>query len=154
MRILGFSKVDWRNYITHEQSKMLQPEFTTWRWPRKDRDWYADEVVSVVVKTRSPHRLVLGEAEIISVDSKEDYEITDVDAMADGFLESHGLKLYLMQERRARSIPSAARPNKITLRWLHWFRPMICYAAPGSSARTLYPSLFGDFVAPKAGSNA
>ena len=154
MRILGFSKVDWRNYITGQDSKMLQPEFTTWRWPRKDKDWYADEVVSVVVKTRSPHRLILGEAVILSVESKEDYEITDVDARADGFPERQELKLYLMKERHARRIAYGVRPNKITLRWLSWLPPMICFGTQGWGARRDYPSLFGNFKPPKAGSNA
>ena len=57
MRIISFSK-KW--------DKLKQPEFTTFRFPRKDRDWEDGEVVQVYYKNRSPLREKLGDAEIIS----------------------------------------------------------------------------------------
>lgn len=149
MRIMGFSKVDWRNYITGQDSKMLQPEFTTWRWPRKDKDWQEGERIQVVVRPRFPHRLILGEATIIEVESKADYLITDNDARADGFPGRHDLAMYLMRERHSRGISFTTEPNKITLRWELWLPPMICFGTEGWRASKDYPSLFGDFKATK-----
>ena len=154
MRILGFSKVDWRNYITGQDSKMLQPEFTTWRWPRKDKDWGIGEVVSAVVRPRSPHRLILGEAVIVTIEGKDKYAITDDEARADGFDYGWKLTSYLDRERYARKIDYATNVHKITLRWLSWLPPMICFGTQGWGARRDYPSLFGNFKPPKAGSNA
>ncbi len=150
MRILGFSKVDWRNYETHQDSKMLQPEFTTWRWPRKDRDWAVGEVVSVVVRTRSPHRLILGEAEISANESVDIYRITDIDARTDGFPKAGDLQHYLMMERITRGL-GLVIPNRLTLRWLSWFPPMILYGTKGWQAEREYPSLFGHFKPVKTG---
>lgn len=44
MRILGFSK-HW--------AKLDNPEFTTFRFPRKDKDWQIGETVKIVIKPRS-----------------------------------------------------------------------------------------------------
>ena len=63
MRELGFStKWDKLN------SEIL---FTTFRCPRKDRDWQVEEVVKIVYKPRSKEREVLGIARIIRKNIKD-----------------------------------------------------------------------------------
>ena len=63
MRVLGFSK-KW--------TKLNNPIiFTTFRFPRKDRDWEAEEIVQVVYKPRSKDREVLGIARIIRKEKKD-----------------------------------------------------------------------------------
>ena len=60
MRELGFSKLDWQNYITGKP-KLAQPRFTSFRFTRKDKDWYISETVKVVYRPRShTDRSVLG----------------------------------------------------------------------------------------------
>ncbi len=80
MRVLGFSK-KW--------DKLKQPQFTTFRLPRKDadkgRDWAVGETVQIVYKPRSPQREVLGMATIISKDTRWLARITFGEAVADGF---------------------------------------------------------------------
>lgn len=61
MRILGFSK-RW--------SKLNQNEFTTFRYPRRDKDWRVNEKVQVMFRPRSPNREWLGIAEIISIEKR------------------------------------------------------------------------------------
>lgn len=57
MRILGFS-TKW--------DKLQQPQFTTFRFARRDRDWQVGEVVQIVFKPRSKNREILGSAKIVS----------------------------------------------------------------------------------------
>lgn len=56
MRELSFSK-HW--------DKLNQSEFTTYRYPRKDRDWALYEEVKIVYKGRTKDKKVLGYAWII-----------------------------------------------------------------------------------------
>jgi len=63
MRELGFSK-KWNKL----DSEIL---FTTFRFPRKDKDWQVEEVVKIVYKPRSKEREVLGVACIIRKDVKD-----------------------------------------------------------------------------------
>lgn len=85
MRILGFSK-KW--------PKLQQEEFTTFRLPRRDRDWQVGEQVQIVYRPRSKEREVLGVAEIVSKEVRSPVRlapldgipiITDEEALADGF---------------------------------------------------------------------
>ena len=63
MRILGFSK-KW--------DKLYNPIlFTTFRYPRRDRDWEVEEVVQVVFKPRTKDREPLGIARIIRIKEKD-----------------------------------------------------------------------------------
>lgn len=62
MRILGFSK-KW--------PKLNKDIFTTYRFPRKDKDWQIEEVVQVVYKPRSKEREPLGIARIIRKEVKD-----------------------------------------------------------------------------------
>jgi len=63
MRELGFSK-KWGKL----RGQMV---FTTFRFPRKDKDWAIEEVVRIVYKPRSKEREVLGVARIIRKDIKD-----------------------------------------------------------------------------------
>jgi len=62
MRELGFSQ-KW--------NKLNSELFTTFRFPRKDKDWQVEEVVKIVYKPRSKQREVLGVARIIRKDMKD-----------------------------------------------------------------------------------
>src|SRR3972149_6135607 len=62
MRELGFSK-KW--------NKLDSEIFTPFRFPRKDKDWQAEEVVKIVYKPRSKQREVLGVARIIRKETKD-----------------------------------------------------------------------------------
>lgn len=98
MRELGFSK-KW--------GKLRELTFTTYRFPRKDKDWQVEEVVKCVYKPRSQEREVLGVARIIRKESKDlnkqfhyyvgGYSepntpgiLTPDEAEADGFTGMHG----------------------------------------------------------------
>ncbi len=61
MRVLGFSQ-RWPKLRNHT--------FTTYRFPRKDRDWGVGEVVQVVYKPRSKEREILGTAEIAKKEAR------------------------------------------------------------------------------------
>ena len=63
MRILSFSE-RWH--------KLRNPIlFTTFRYPRRDRDWGVEEVVQVYFKARSPAREKLGTARIVRIETKD-----------------------------------------------------------------------------------
>lgn len=105
MRIIGFSK-KW--------DKLKQPEFTTFRFPRKDRDWYVGETVQVYFHPRSKDREFLGIAEII--DKVARLEVSEKEAIADGFqsvadMGSWLIKTYGCTDRVKNGM------NKLTLRW-------------------------------------
>jgi hypothetical protein len=82
MRVLGFSK-KW--------DKLNDKTFTTFRFPRKDRDWSVGEQVQIVFHPRGKDREIIGCAEIIEKLSClfrptiGYYMPTDEDARADGF---------------------------------------------------------------------
>lgn len=76
MRILGFQK-HW--------AKLDEPEFTTFRYLRADKDWQAGELVQVVVKPRSKQREPVCTAQIISITPVEIKHITEDMAIKDGF---------------------------------------------------------------------
>ena len=76
MRILSFSK-HW--------NKLEKDEFTTFRFPRKDRDWEAGEVVQVYYKNRTPQREYLGIARIFRKEERWVSDIRNDEAIEDGF---------------------------------------------------------------------
>lgn len=100
MRILGFSE-KWPKLNLHKPIDE-RDIFTTFRFPRKDRDWEVDELVQVVYKPRSKEREVLGIARIIrkypkDIGNKFKYYgdndinvITPSEAIQDGFIAMHG----------------------------------------------------------------
>lgn len=123
MRIMGYSK-KW--------DKLQHPEFTTFRFKRKDKDWGLNETVQVVYKPRSKEREILGIAQIIKKEPKAMAlygdktgvtHITDEEAIADGFSDTevkHGY--FYMWEflwdyyggERLLNEPM----NKLTLKWI------------------------------------
>ena len=114
MRIMSFRE-KW--------DKLNQPEFTTFRYPRCDTDWYEGEVIQVFYKSRSPMREKLGIAQIIKKEQREldpNFEyvapvITHDEAVADGFL-SRGDMVMFMQKQYGLDYISLF--NKLTLRWV------------------------------------
>ena len=113
MRVLGFSR-KW--------DKLQQPEFTTYRYPRKDwtkgRDWYWGEIVKVVYHPRQEHE-VLGTAQIIDRSSTWVSEISDEMAIRDGFPNGFSEMLAWLQKSHREIInPETTRINKLTLKWL------------------------------------
>lgn len=99
MRILGFSK-KWGKL----NNDIL---FTTFRFPRKDKDWEVEEVVQIVYKPRSKGREPLGIARIIRKETRDltkrfyyytggysptntSDTITPSEAEDDGFTGMHG----------------------------------------------------------------
>ena len=125
MRILGFSK-KW--------GKLNQDVFTTFRFPRKDRDWEVEELVQVVYKPRSKERRILGIARIIRKEPKNlnknfNYyspntldTITPQEAEDDGFTGMHGggdtkkMRQYFVDTYGYSKCKEAI--NKITLYWV------------------------------------
>jgi hypothetical protein len=97
MRILG---------VSQKWGKLNNDLFTTFRFPRKDKDWQVEEVVQMVYKPRSKGRKILGVARIIRKQRKDlnkhwsyfphpSYPntldmITPGEAEADGFTGMHG----------------------------------------------------------------
>jgi len=109
MRILGFQKC-W--------SKLNDPTFTTFRYPRADRDWEMGETVQVVIKPRSKRREFLGYAEIIIMQVYRMEDITDSVAIKDGFASKAEMtewlrRTYGNQYRRLWNKPM----NRLTLSW-------------------------------------
>lgn len=131
MRIMGFSQ-KWGKL----NNELL---FTTYRFPRKDKDWKVEEVIQIVYKPRSKEREILGLARIIRKESKDLNKqfsyfpslnfpntldiITPNEAEDDGFIGMHGggdiekmkqffLNIYGYYKCREERI------NKLTLYWV------------------------------------
>ena len=94
MQILTFSKI-WKEFS--------KKEFTTFRFPRRDKDWEVEELVKIVYKQRSKkERRELGIAEIINKEPKMILEdVSGLEAKRDGF----------------QSISDVAL-NKLSLQWV------------------------------------
>ena len=130
MRIIGFSK-KW--------NKLDDEILTTFRFPRKDKDWQVEEVVQIVYKPRSKEREILGIARIIRKQEKNlskrwNYYplpsfpntpdmITPQEAYDDGFSGIHGggdfekMRQYFIDTygySRCEKEPI----NKLTLYWI------------------------------------
>lgn len=119
MRILGFSK-KW--------DKLRQPEFTTFRFLRRDKDWQVGEQVQIVFKPRSKEREVLGVAEIIkkeprsldivepSIEMRDYTELSEEEAIEDGFEDTTEMLNWMCKVYNDRIWDEPM--NKLTLRWL------------------------------------
>jgi len=105
MRIMGFSK-KW--------DKLTNPEFTTFRFPRKDRDWAENEVVQIVYKPRSKDREILGIAQVMRKETRQLADITHEEAVEDGFINLHQMFEFLSKNSNKWLQPI----NKLILRWL------------------------------------
>ena len=108
MRILGFSK-KW--------GKLGLSEFTTFRLPRKDADWFEEEVVQIVYKPRSKEREKLGIAKIIDKESRIISSITSLEAIADGFSEGR-VEMWRWLLETHKGITLETPIDKLTLRWV------------------------------------
>jgi hypothetical protein len=137
VRILSFQRINWANHVKHLSSKLQAVEFTTWRWPRKDKDWHIGEEVTIVIRSRQKDRVVLGTAVIVNVEMKDPHiGITRDDARADGFHNEHDLAMHLIYGRP----PGATIVNKITLRWFgEWKYPLILWCADETLFKNDYP---------------
>jgi len=123
VRILGFSQ-KW--------DKLLMPEFITFRFARKDKDWQPGETVQIVYKPRSHDRQVLGIAEIISKETRfipqdawvrprASYginfpELTHSEAIKDGFSTVFAM-IWWLQKNYGRERLIDEPMNKLTLRY-------------------------------------
>lgn len=131
MRILGFSK-KWNKL----NNNIL---FTTFRFPRKDKNWEVEEVVQVVYKPRSKDREPLGVARIIRKEPKDLNKrwqyyplpsfpntpdmITPEEAREDGFEGMHGggdiEKMHqFFIDTYSYSRCAKEKINKLTLYWI------------------------------------
>jgi len=108
MRIIGFSQ-KW--------DKLTRNTFTTFRFPRKDKDWFEGERVKVVLQPRSKHRETLGEALIISKIPTRIPDITLDEAQADGFQDASLMTAWLIKAYGHAKITSSTIMNKLTLKW-------------------------------------
>lgn len=107
---MGFS-VKW--------TKLQQPVFTTFRLPRKDKDWYIGECVQIVFHPRSEDREILGEAVIVNVEARSfdpamAPKITNDEAIADGFDNTNAMMAWL--ENTHGHFNASTVFHKITLR--------------------------------------
>ena len=127
MRVLGFSQ-KW--------PKLEQDTFTTFRFQRKDKDWYVDEVVQVVYKPRSKEREVLGTAKIVGKEARymawggsglTQPKVTNAEAIEDGFPDGYNpfgtrksgyfyMWEWLLDTYGGRRLLDEPM-NKITLKW-------------------------------------
>lgn len=107
MRILGFAK-KW--------DKLKQPEFTTFRLTRRDRDWGLGEFVQIYFKPRSKDREKIGEAQIIEKGNVRIFDITDHEAKIDGFENAADMKYWLARTHDLYRLSNEPL-NKLTLRW-------------------------------------
>jgi hypothetical protein len=113
LRIISFCK-RW--------TKLEQSEFTTFRFPRKDRDWEVGERVQVYLKNRSPQRENLGEAKIIKKEMRviatihTEYLPTEEEAIADGFNSLIEMNEFFRDTYGSRIFGEPI--NKLTLRWV------------------------------------
>lgn len=108
MRILGFSK-KW--------AKLNNRSFTTFRFPRKDRDWQLGEQVQIVFKPRSKEREVLGIAEIWAKEERWMSGVTSKEARRDGFDNYGDMLLWVFRVHDLRFYDEPM--NKLTLKWLN-----------------------------------
>lgn len=123
MRILGFSKA-WPKL----NNELM---FTTFRYPRRDRDWEIGEVVQVVLKPRAKERQPLGIARILRKDRKDLDKmvnsfppndaatcITQAEALADGFPGFLGGGDVKAMRRFIRQPGRNPLIHKLTLGWI------------------------------------
>jgi len=104
---MGFAK-NWQ--------KLRQEFFTTFRFERKDRDWYIGEVVVVKINPRAKGGgTYVGLAEIVNKENRDGGNfITDKEAVADGFEDKIDMWKWML---KSHSPGQLVRPlNKLTLK--------------------------------------
>lgn len=101
--------------------KLQQPEFTTFRLPRKDtgrgHDWHEGEVVQVYYRCRAHERKKLGEAVIVAKEERWVSDIRNDEAKADGFPDGKE-EMWRWLLRAHKNLEARTPINKLTLRWL------------------------------------
>jgi len=115
MRILGFTK-RW--------SKLNKDEFTTFRFPRRDKDWFVGEKVQVVLKPRSEDREWLVVAQIIAIEKRNAgfgnmpgiKSLTIAEAINDGFENRSAMIAWLYNLYGDRTLREPM--NSIQLKWI------------------------------------
>lgn len=117
MRVLGFSK-RWQ--------KLSNPEFTTFRFTRKDRDWWTGEIAQIVYKPRSKEREILGIAQIVKKETRRIFKVKQLyghklldtrEARKDGFMGWGDMALWLTKTYGHKRLGNEVM-NKLTLRWV------------------------------------
>ena len=100
--------------LTLMWEKLNQPEFTTFRFSIKDKDWYIGEQVQVYYKNRSPHRKRIGVAEIIQKVQK--HASSDKEARENGFNDLRDMDNWMI---KTYGEEKTCQPmNKLTLKWV------------------------------------
>jgi len=114
MRILG---------VTEKWDKLKQPQWTTFRFARKDKDWQVGEVVQVVYKPRRKGGgEKLGVAKIINKAARRmvtpplESDTLYWEAKADGFASYNLMWEWLWSRYRNRLFTEPM--NKLTLQWV------------------------------------
>lgn len=114
MRILGFEQ-HWGK-LDHQ----LDDLFSTFRYPRRDKDWQRGERVNVVVKPRTKGRQCLGLAKIINICPVHPEDITDEMAQMDGFTDAQEMLNYLAHQYAKDERWLSRKPiNQLLLAWLY-----------------------------------
>lgn len=127
MRILGFSRKDLVNYLTGNP-KLVEDEFTTFRFTRRDKDWAVGELVQAVYKPRRKGGgEFLGSAEITKKEPRyiewkglrpATGVLTEFEARADGFIGYHEMAKWLRKLYGLERLLNEPM-NKLTLRWVN-----------------------------------
>ena len=91
--------------------------FTTFRFPRRDQDWYVGEVVQIAYKPRSKDKKVLGIARIIAKETRDPRDISNTEAIEDGFTGLVSMLAWLRATHGAERLLLSI-PNKLTLKWI------------------------------------
>jgi len=114
LRILGFEK-HWEKLARHS--------YTTFRFPRKDKDWYVGERVKIVVNPRSKRRRELGVAEIkdktkrwLGRSSSKCPCPTEDEAVEDGFKDAEEMRRWMREHYGGRVEQEPM--NKLSLSWI------------------------------------
>ena len=122
MRVLGFSEMWPKLHL--ELPVAERPLVTTFRFSRKDKDWFVSEFVQVVYRPRSKDRKVLGIAEIVGREPRRIFEatlgdcpvLTNEEAVADGFDVAWDMIGWLDKTYGIRRLLNEPM-NKLTLEW-------------------------------------
>ena len=124
MRVLGFNQ-RWPK-LNLDKPVELRPDFGTFRFTRKDRDWQVDEIVEVVIHPRKKgggeHT---GIAEIFDKEPRNMTlasgnnsipMVTEQEAKSDGFTSVEDMQLWMQKSHPDHAYYEPM--NKISLRWL------------------------------------
>lgn len=114
MRILG---------VSQEWDKLQRARWTTFRFPRRDKDWEVNESAQIVVKPRTKTRKYLGIAEIISKEPRNFMKhavatilsVSEAEAQEDGFINLADMILWMHKQHGDRIFKESM--NKLALEW-------------------------------------